>query len=87
MNTMPRITATITVVETNEKHEVEFENVIQLLESVNLNIELAKVAYDRPIEVSDVQVEDECDDAYFAYSYADTNQLYLTVEAHRHTVQ
>lgn len=87
MNGMPRITATITIVETDEKHEVEFDNVIQLFESVNSNVELAKAVFNRPIEVSDIQVEAECDDAYFAYRYTDTNQLYMTVAAHRHTIQ
>lgn len=87
MEQLPRITATVTIVQTGEKHEVEFDNVIEMLSVVSDNINLAQLAYDCPIDISDVQVEDECDDAYFAYSFTDTNELYMTVAARRHFLQ
>ena len=87
MEQMPKITATITIVSTGEKTDAAFEDVIDMLATIGMNIDLAEQVYNRPIEPSDIQVEPDCDDAYFAYSFADTNELYMTVAAKRHFLQ
>lgn len=87
MESLPRVTAKIVIVETGETHNVEFTDVIEMLGVIDANVRLAQTVYERPISVSEVDVHDESDDAYFAFSYTDTNELYMTVNAHRHLCQ
>lgn len=84
MNQLSAITAKITIIETGETHNVFFTDVVEMLSIINTNIDLAQLAYARRISVSEVQVADERD-AYFAYSFTDTDELYMTVNARRHT--
>jgi hypothetical protein len=87
MNQLPKITATITIVETGETHEALFNDVIEMIDVIAGNVMLAELAYGRSIQVSHVDVEEDRDDAHFAYAFADTGATYMTVDAQRHFVQ
>lgn len=79
---MPRISAVVTIEETGQRSEVEFTNVIEMIDSLIFNMILAEMAYNRALlppaseEAGDVMT--------MRYMWADDKSLYATVVATRH---
>lgn len=76
---LPKIRATVTIVETGERHEVTYPNVIEMLDSVTSNIALSSLVL-RPIvgPINKFNADDSLD---MLFKYADTGEPYMTVHA------
>ena len=79
MDVLPKITAVITIVETNEVHHVEFEDVNMMLISLTYNVGLAETVLDRSIRILPPDIDGDI--CKIKFVYADTNQPYMTVVA------
>lgn len=85
MNGVPyRITAEVTIVETNEVHNINYANAAELMEEVAVNVEMASIAFGRELKPS---VEFSGDNATMTVVYTDTNEPYMIIKAQRHIPQ
>lgn len=83
MNTPPKVTAVVTIGETNEVVMADFVNVVEMLESVLANVNLAELVFGRQISMDKCDIEgDVCK---LMFNYVDTGVTYMNVVATRHT--